>query len=302
MQQQEEEISYNVVDDASPQDNLNKDAVETEDELDQYTKNVSKRINNLNKRNREAEERALQAERLLAQKAQENEKLRKQTQELTSNVLVAEEQSIQAKEQQADELYKKAVASGDADLMSKADTLKSDLSIQKEKLRIAKNRQEQEPEVTQTTVAPQPQQQQQQVQPTKQALAWKDKNSWYGDPSRNEETQYAYFQHFNLVNEGYEADSEEYYNELNNRVYKVYPDLGGSVETAEKTGAKPTVQRVASTSVGSRQKTQAKKGGVTFSKSEMQRLKTLKPHNMTEDDWLKRVAKEKQKISQREVS
>ena len=50
------------------------------------------------------------------------------------------------------------------------------------------------------------------------------------------------------------------------------------------------------------QKTQAKKGGVTFSKSEMQRLKTLKPHNMSEDDWLKRVAKEKQKISQREVS
>ena len=304
VQQQEEEISYNVVDDASPQDDVNNSAVETEDELDRYTKNVSKRINNLNKRNREAEERALQAERLLAQKAQENEQLRKQTQELTSNVLVAEEQSIQAKEQQADELYKKAVASGDADLMSKADTLKSDLSIQKEKLRIAKNRQQQEPEVTQTTVTPEPQQQkqQQEVQPTKQALEWKDKNSWYGDPSRSEETQYAYFQHFNLVNEGYEADSEEYYNELNNRVYKVYPDLGGSVETAEKTDAKPTVQRVASTSVGSRQKTQAKKGGVTFSKSEMQRLKTLKPHNMSEDDWLKRVAKEKQKISQREVS
>ena len=92
VQQQEEEISYNVVDDASPQDDVNNSAVETEDELDRYTKNVSKRINNLNKRNREAEERALQAERLLAQKAQENEQLRKQTQELTSNVLVAEEQ------------------------------------------------------------------------------------------------------------------------------------------------------------------------------------------------------------------
>jgi len=61
------------------------------------------------------------------------------------------------------------------------------------------------------------------------------------------------------------------------------------------------VQRVASTSVGSRQKTQAKKNGVTFSKSEINRLKGLKPHNMSEQDWLQRVAKEKQKISQREV-
>ncbi len=38
-------------------------------------------------------------------------------------------------------------------------------------------------------------------------------------------TQFAYFTHYNLVNEGYEADSDEYYSELNDRVYKVYPDL-----------------------------------------------------------------------------
>ena len=47
--------------------------------------------------------------------------------------------------------------------------------------------------------------------------------------------------------------------------------------------------------------TQAKKKGVTFSKSEVDRLRGLKPYNMSEDDWLKRVAQEKQKISQREV-
>jgi hypothetical protein len=35
-----------------------------------------------------------------------------------------QEAAIIAKEQQADDLYKKAVQSGDADLMSKADTLK----------------------------------------------------------------------------------------------------------------------------------------------------------------------------------
>jgi len=60
------------------------------------------------------------------------------------------------------------------------------------------------------------------------------------------------------------------------------------------------VQRVASASVGGRQKSQTKRG-VTFTKSEIERLRGLKPHNMSEEQWLQRVAKEKQKIAQREV-
>ncbi len=300
-QKQEEEIAFTVVDDTVVSQTTA--TVDSDDELDKYTKNVSKRINNLNKKTRQAEERALQAERLLAQKDAENQQLKAKTSQLTSNVLVAEEQSIQAKEQQADELYKKAVSSGDADLMSKADTLKSDLSIQKEKLRIAKNRQVQEPEVAQQTVQAPQQQVQQQVQPSDSALAWKGRNNWYNQPEHKEESDYAMYQHYVLENEGYIADTDDYWNELDTRVRKVFPNLEESEKTAEKNDAKPTVQRVASTSVGSRQKTQAKKGGVTFTKSEQARLRALKPHKMSEDEWFKRVAKEKQKISQqREVS
>ena len=52
--------------------------------------------------------------------------------------------------------------------------------------------------------------------------------------------------------------------------------------------AKPSVQRVASATVGSgRQKTQGKKNGVTFSKSEVERLRGLKPHNMSEEGMVK---------------
>jgi len=309
-QKKEEEIAFTVVDDTA--ESQSTATVDSDDELDKYTKNVSKRINNLNRRNREAEDRALQAERLLAQKDAENQALKAKTSELTSNVLVAEESSILAKEQQADELYKKAVSSGDADLMSKADTLKSDLSIQKEKLRIAKTRQEQ-------AVAPQAQAQpqaQQQIQqprpmPSSNAQSWHEKNDWYKPVAdqngvlqgfENEESAYAYHQHTALMGEGYTEDSSEYWDELSNRVKKIFPDTVKSVTTAEKNDAKPTVQRVASTSVGSRQKTQAKKGGVTFTKSEQARLRALKPHKMSEDEWFKRVAKEKQKISQqREV-
>ena len=277
--------------------------VQSDDELDEYTKGVSKRVNKLTQRAKEAEQRAQYLEQVASQKDAEINALRTHSNELGNNVLLAEEQSVNAKEQQANELYKKAVESGDAELMSKADTLKSDLSIQKEKLRMAKNRR-QEPQQAQPVQQVQQQPQQQaDPQPTREALDWASKNTWYGDQSKQESveaTQFAYFTHFNLVNEGYEADSDDYYNELNKRVFKVYPTLDNN-EKAEVKDDRPSVQRVASASVGSRQKTQAKKKGVTFSKSEVDRLRGLKPYNMSEDDWLKRVAQEKQKISQREV-
>ena len=273
-----------------------------DDELENYTKSVSKRINKLNERNRQAEQKTAQLEQMLAQKNQETAYFNQERLQNRATLMQKEEETIQAKEMQADDLYKKAVESGDAELMSKADTLKSDISIQKEKVRMAKAQAEQSNFQNPQSVAQQPVQQPVQQQASQQAKSWHESNSWYGDESKEDSvqaTQYAYFTHYNLINEGYEADSDDYYNELNNRVYKVYPDLQG--KNVEQNEDKPSVQRVASASVGSRQKTQGKKNGVTFSKSEVERLRGLKPHNMSEDAWLKSVAKEKQKISQREA-
>ena len=276
-----------------------------EDELDTYTKSVSKRINKLNEKHRAAEERSARLEQMLAQKEAETIAYGQERMQTRHHMIQKEEEALTAKEMQAHDLYKKAVASNDADLMSKADTLKSDLSIQKEKIRMAKAQSEQAFANPQPV---QPQQyyqepQQQEVKATKEAESWHEQNQWYGDTSdqtNTQATQFAYFTHYNLINEGFEADSDEYYDQLNTRVYKVYPDLQSGQNVA-KEGAKPAVQRVAPASVGSRQKTQGKKNGVTFSKSEVERLKGLKPHNMSEDMWLKSVAKEKQKISAREA-
>ena len=292
---QEEEIQVSVVEEPTAE-------VASEEELDQYTKKVSKRINKKNQQIRAEKDRAEQAERMVVERDAEIMALRNHSSQLNQNLFIAEEQSVQAKEQQADELYKKAVTSGDAELMSKADTLKSDLSIQKEKIRVAKNRQQQP---VQQPIQPQmAQQQPQQPAPSREALDWSEKNPWYGDQenSKNAEaSQYAYFTHFNLINEGYEPDSNDYYEELDTRVFNVYPNMGSNKKAKTKDG-RPTVQRVTSASVGSRQKTQGKKNGVTFSKSEVDRLRGLKPYNMSEDEWLKRVAKEKQRISQRETA
>ena len=272
----------------------------SDDELEKYTKSVSKRINKLNARNRAAEEKAAQLEEQLAQKDQQVQQYYNAAVTYQQNLLEKEEETVQIKEREATELYKKAHASGDADLISKADSLKNEVAIQKEKVRIAKQKQEEanaQYQQPQQQTYQQPQQESQVVQPTQEALEWKSKNSWFGENA--EATQYAQYTHMNLVNEGFEPDSEEYYTELNDRVYKVYPDLQS--DNAEQIEDRPAVQRVASASVGGRQKTQGKKNGVQFSKSEVARLRGLKPHGMSEDAWLKSVAKEKQRIQSREA-
>ena len=287
--------------------------VNNDDELDTYTKGVSKRINKLNAQTRAAEQRAEQYERLALQKDQELQQYRQLAQQQQSTVLEKEEEALKSKEAQVDDIYRKAVAAGDPDLMSKADSLKNDIAIQKEKLRVAKTRQAAEQPVQsqgQENYQPyQPAQVPQQAaapDPTPEAKDWHSKNPWYGDQSDEENlqaTQFAYFTHYNLINEGYEPDSEDYYQALDSRVRKVYPNLSvgeeADTENVEQNTKQPPVQRVASTTAGGRQQTRGNSDGVKFTKSELERLRGLKPHNMTEERWLQVVAKEKQKVANR---
>ena len=286
------------------------------DELENYTKSVSKRINKLNAKHREVEHRAQQLEQIAMQKEAELQQYRKYTVQQSNTVLAKEEEAIASKEAQIDDVYRKAVESGDADLITKASKLQNDIGIQKEKLRVAKSRQraaQEESYVSQgneQVVNYQDQQQvQQEVKPTEDALEWHDKNPWYANQDDEEDmkaTQYAYYVHYNLANEGFDVGSDEYYEELDSRVGTVYPHTKSASNGGSKTvqsGSRPAVQRVASaTQGGGRSKTQGNKNGVSFSKSELERLQSLKPHNMSEEAWLQRVAKEKQKIASREAS
>jgi len=287
--------------------------VGSDDELDTYTKGVSKRINKLNAQTRAAEQRAEQYQRLALQKDQELQQYRQLAQQQQSTVLEKEEEALKSKEAQVDDIYRKAVAAGDPDLMSKADSLKNDIAIQKEKLRVAKTRQAAEQPVQsqgqenyQTYQPEQASQQAAAPDPTPEAKDWHSRNPWYGDQSDEENlqaTQFAYFTHYNLINEGYEPDSDDYYQALDSRVRKVYPNLStgeeASTRTVESNTKQPAVQRVASTTAGGRQQTRGSQDGVKFARGELETLRGLKPHNMSEERWLQAVAKEKQKIANR---
>ena len=309
---EEEQVSIEVTEDPVE----GSEAVSDADELENYTKSVSKRINKLNAKHREAEQRAQQLEQIALQKEAELQQYRQYSTQQSNQVLAKEEEALVSKESQIDDVYRKAVESGDADLITKAAKLQSDISIQKEKLRVAKARQqtavqEQEAYVSQgneqAIQQEQYQQAEQEVTPTEDALEWHDRNPWYANKDDEEDmkaTQYAYYVHYNLANEGFDVGSDEYYEELDSRVGTVYPHTksanGGSKIVQSE--ARPAVQRVASAPQGGRSKTQGKKNGVSFSKSELERLRSLKPHNMSEEAWLQRVAKEKQKIAAREAS
>tara|TARA_R100000808_G_scaffold8556_1_gene24211 strand:+ start:14027 stop:15022 length:996 start_codon:yes stop_codon:yes gene_type:complete len=322
--QAEDDIEIEITEDPVEESSVAAAPEPEGDELDRYTKSVSKRINKLNRKHRESEERAQQLERLAYEKEAELQQYRQYAVQQQQSVLESEDAKLKAQEAQVNEIYQRAVDSNDAALMSKADSLKTDIAIKKEKLNTAKQQHaQQQPQVIQQDAAPEnyqtyqdqnvaPQQRQEQrVEPTDEALSWHEKNSWYGDtedPDHLQATQFAYFTHYNLVNEGFEPDSQEYYEQLDNRVRKVYPDLpsGGQQSTGQpvEKGQRPAVQRVASAPSGGRAQTRGnnRQNGVQFSKSELERLQKLKPHNMEEAVWLKRVAKEKQKIAQRETT
>lgn len=308
-QMEEEQVSIEVTED--PVEGSGGDG----DELENYTKSVSKRINKLNQRHREAEQRAQQLEQIALQKEAELQQYRQYSVQQSNTVLAKEEEAINSKESQIDDVYRKAVESGDADLITKASKLQNDIAIQKEKLRVAKSRQRAAQEESyqsqgnERVVNHQEQQVQQEVTPTEDALEWHERNPWYANQDNEDDmkaTQYAYYVHYNLANEGFDVGSDEYYEELDSRVGTVYPHTKSASNGNSKTvqsRSRPAVQRVASaTQGGGRSKTQGKKNGVSFSKSELERLRSLKPHNMSEEAWLQRVAKEKQKIASREAS
>lgn len=311
-QEQEPELQIEVTDDPVEEESQ-PEPTSPDDELDTYTKGVSKRINKLNAATRAAEQRAQQYEQLAMQKERELQQYRQIAQQQQNTVLEKEEEALKSKEAQVDDIYRKAVAAGDPDLMSKADSLKNDIAIQKEKLRVAKTRQAAEqpvqsqgPENYQTYEPEQAPQQAAAPDPTPEAKDWHSRNPWYGDQSDEENlqaTQFAYFTHYNLINEGYEPDSDDYYQALDSRVRKVYPNLSSgeeaSTETVEQNTKQPAVQRVASTTGGGRQQTRGSQDGVKFTRGELERLRGLKPHNMTEERWLQVVAKEKQKVANR---
>ena len=269
---------------------------DSDDELDRYTRGVSKRINKLTAKYKAAEDRAVQAETRFAQMQNEVNALRKKQAVLDESYTSEYENRVKSQKEQAEELYRKAKETNDPDLEVKSVELLNKVALEEERVRLAKvqseqNRVEQE---TQQNVVQAPQPVYDEPKPDAKAVAWAEKNSWF--QKDRVKTYTAMGIHEDLTNEGYDGTEDEYYEEMDKRLQKVYPDLKSDANK----DANPSVQRVASASNGSRQQAQGKRTGIKISSDHLSVKNNIKPRGMSHEDWRKRIGKEMLKIEGRQ--
>lgn len=207
-----------------------------EDELEDYSASVQKRIKNLTHKYREAERQQEEATRVAQQLLQENQQLKGRMQKLDSGYLTEYGARIESQIGAARRAYKEAYESGDTDAMIEAQETLARTTNEKDRYELAKRRADQQqaqPQQPQQTYQQPQQQQPQQAKPDPRAQSWAEKNDWFG---QDEVMTYAAFGiHRKLVEEeGFDPQSDEYYNEIDRRMRSEFPNKFAGQKSSRK--------------------------------------------------------------------
>ena len=222
-----EETEISIEEPESQEEEVKAKPESSEEELDSYSKGVQTRIKKLTERYRQEERDKSEAVRLSQQLIDENNKLKTRVKALDTGYLSEYGTRLESQTEGAKRVYKEAYEAGDTDKMLEAQQALSNIAVQQQQYNTAKARAEQ-----QAKMPVQQQQQQQQAQPVQQqqaapvpdakAVAWKDKNKWFGQDKIM--TTAAYTVHQELVEEqGFDPNSDEYYTEVNRRMRGEFP-------------------------------------------------------------------------------
>jgi len=222
-------------------------------EHDEYSAGVKKRINDLTKKWREEERQKEAAINFAENVKKKNDELEKKVNSLDDSYIeeVAQKADIQevnlkrdlASAHQNQDFNK--VAEIQAALADNAAT-KQRIAILKQKPKVEKETNVEEAPQEFSSQANQPQQTQPR-QPSEKAKAWAKANPWFGQGEGKDEvmTFATWGIHTNLVNEGFDTESDDYYNEINNRLSTYFPDKMGKTNTSSTTNNR-VAQTVAS--------------------------------------------------------
>ena len=215
-----------------------------EDELQEYSKNVQQRISKLTKKYRDEEAQRLAAVEFAEAVKKQNDELKQRLSALDQSYTSEFGTRVDSQIESAKQAYQKAYDDGDAEAMFEAQKNLSKLALDQAQLEQAKKRQEKAEQVTETQPAAQPAAQPQPPDP--KAEAWAQKNEWFGADQTM--TYAAFGVHRQLIeDEGFDPQSDEYYNELDNRMRKEFPhkfaaptksDTGPRVASAESTASR----------------------------------------------------------------
>ncbi len=205
-------------------------------ELQDVGKRAQDRIKKLTTKYKNEERAKQEAERKAQEAALENEKLKERLKNLDQGYISEYVTRLDEQLEQAKKNYRYANEDCDVDKIFDAQQAISKISIEQERHRIAKDRQEaQVKEVEQQAQQPQAQPQQTPVDP--KAQAWAEKNEWFGEDQVMTSTAMGI--HQKLSEEGFDLSSDEYYDEIDRQLKSLFPDKfntertnGGSARVA----------------------------------------------------------------------
>jgi hypothetical protein len=231
----EADVEIEVFDDTPPKDRNRKpsDPPEevTDDELENYSDKVKKRIQHFSKGyhdERRAKEQALrereELERYARVLVEENQKLKGSVDKGHNALIESAKKQVQVELQAAKQKYKEAYESGNTDEIIAAQEAMYGAQLRLDKVNNLKPRTETSLQTPTNNVQQQqkPPAEQPQIPRDDKAEAWRAENTWFG--SDDEMTAYALGYHSKLVKEGVDPRSDEYYEKVNARMRKLFPE------------------------------------------------------------------------------
>ena len=194
-----------------------------DDNLQDVSENVQKRIDKLTRKYREAERR--EAAALDYAKGLQNKYsgLEKKIQETDKTYVEEYEARVDSQREQVKNRLQKAIEENNSEAIMKANDELTQLAVEKEKAKIKKSQFEEASAQAKAQVEQQAQQpiQQQAQPPSRKAEKWADDNDWFGNDRVM--TSAAYAIHEDLVTQGFDPESDEYYNEIDKHMKDNFP-------------------------------------------------------------------------------
>lgn len=244
---------------------------EEQDELENYSKGVQKRIATLTKKMREQERAAQSAYEYAKNLQAENENLKSSTSQLNQSYYGEAENRLKSQRAQANTVLKGAYQDQDWDKVTKAQEILDKITVEESKLANNRMQIEREP-VVQNVPQEQAFQQQVQAPPAQadpEAEDWAQKNEWFGQDEIM--TLAAFNIHQKLIEEeGFDPSDSMYYDEIDKRIRVEFPHKfngGGDV--------KPKAKMQQTVAPAGRSESSGKKRQVRLSKSEVEMARRL---------------------------
>ncbi len=226
----------------------NKDKSEVEKKA-AYAQN---RINKAVAQAKDFQRRELMAVQYAKQLEEENQKLKATKQSFEKNMFDSRKSETDSTIELAKQAHKQAVEANDAEAIARATELLSTAIAEKKYIEASEQRSQFESDynqaVTQEVESPlqEPQEVQEYAEPSPKAQAWANKNSWFGQDRIA--TTVALTIHEQLANEGFDLNSDEYYNELDNRLRSEIPNkFDNNVEATKPVQTVASPSRTTST-------------------------------------------------------